>query len=75
MGNVDADGTVLSPFTWDTARRLDLRAKLDAVFFHLYGFTDRDDISAISIPPSPSSSVRKRPNMAPTARAIYALHG
>ena len=45
MGHVDEAGTVKPPFVWnDEARRLALRAKLDAVFFHLYGLTDRDDI-------------------------------
>ena len=36
MGHVDAAGEVLPPFPWDEARRLQLRAKLDALFFHLY---------------------------------------
>ena len=45
MGYVDpATGEILPPFTWDEERRLRLRAKLDAVFFALYGITDRDDI-------------------------------
>ena len=35
------------PFVWNDDRRLQLRAKLDAVFFHLYGVTDRDDIRYI----------------------------
>ena len=35
------------PFPWDDDRRLNLRAKLDAVYFHLYGVTDRDDIRYI----------------------------
>ena len=35
------------PFQWDEHRRLYLRAKLDALFFHLYGITDRDDIRYI----------------------------
>ena len=35
------------PFQWDENRRLHLRAKLDALFFHLYGITDRDDIRYI----------------------------
>ena len=43
MGHVDAGGDVLPPCVWDEERRLFLRAKLDAVFFHLYGVTDRDD--------------------------------
>ena len=47
MGYVDEGGTVKPPFTWDEERRLILRAKLDAVFFHLYGITDRDDIRYI----------------------------
>ena len=47
MGYVDASGKVNLPFTWDEDRRLILRSKLDAVFFHLYGVTDRDDIRYI----------------------------
>ncbi|MEO0371932.1 MAG: restriction endonuclease, partial [Pseudomonadota bacterium] len=47
IGYVDETGTVKPPFTWDEERRLVLRAKLDAVFFHLYGITDRDDIRYI----------------------------
>lgn len=44
MGYVDEAGQVKAPFIWDEERRLKLRAKLDAVFFHLYGITDRDDV-------------------------------
>ena len=47
MGYVNERGEVKPPFTWDGDRRLHLRAKLDAVFFHLYGVTDRDDIRYI----------------------------
>ena len=36
--------TCCRPFVWDEERRLFLRAKLDAVFFHLYGVTDRNDV-------------------------------
>ena len=47
MGHEDAAGAVLPPFVWDEERRLFLRAKLDAVFFHLYGITERDDVRYI----------------------------
>ena len=47
MGHVDAQGQVLPPFAWNDARRLMLRAKVDAVFFHIYGITDRDVIRYI----------------------------
>ena len=47
MGHVDAAGEALPPFPWDEARRLYLRAKLDALYFHLYGVTDRDDVRYI----------------------------
>ena len=54
MGHVDPSGEVLPPFSWDEASRLRLRAKLDAVYFHLYGIFDpsnraqsRDDIAYI----------------------------
>ena len=44
MGHIDAAGEALPPFVWDEERRIFLRAKLDAVFFYLYGVTDRDDV-------------------------------
>jgi len=44
LGHVDEAGEVLPPFPWDDGRRLHLRAKLDALYFHLYGMTDRKDI-------------------------------
>ena len=47
IGYTDKDGTVKPPFPWDEERRLHLRAKLDAVFFHLYGVTDRNDVRYI----------------------------
>ena len=47
MGHVDAAGDLLPPFAWDEDRRLLLRAKLDAVFFHLYGVIERDDVRYI----------------------------
>lgn len=54
MGYVGASGEVLPPFVWDEARRLNLRAKLDALYFILYGVFDpanaaagRDDIRYI----------------------------
>jgi hypothetical protein len=47
MGYIDDAGTVKPPFIWDEDRRLKLRAKLDAIYFHLYGVTDRDDVRYI----------------------------
>ena len=47
MGYVDEMGEVKPPFTWNEGRRLILCSRLDAVFFHLYGVTDRDDIRYI----------------------------
>jgi hypothetical protein len=47
MGYVDRAGKVKPPFLWDEERRLKLRAKLDAVYFHLYGVTCRDDVRYI----------------------------
>ena len=44
LGYVDEAGAAKPPFRWDEERRLRLRAKLDAVFFHLYGVADRDDV-------------------------------
>ena len=47
MDYVDEAGKVLPPFRWDEDRRLCLRAKLDALYFHLYGATNRDDVRYI----------------------------
>jgi len=44
MGYVKKSGEAKPPFKWDGNRRMHLRAKLDALFFHLYGVTDRDDV-------------------------------
>jgi hypothetical protein len=44
MGYLDEAGEVKPPFPWDEERRLKLRAKLDALFFHLYGVTEREDV-------------------------------
>ena len=44
LGYADETGMVKPPRRWDEERRLRLRAKLDAIFFYLYGVTDRDDI-------------------------------
>ncbi|HCS16799.1 MAG TPA: hypothetical protein DIW45_02475 [Erythrobacter sp.] len=43
MGYVDDTGEVLPPFLWDEERRLHLRAKLDALYFILYGIYDPDN--------------------------------
>ncbi len=47
MGYIGELGAVLPPHSWNEERRLLLRAKLDAVYFHLYGVTDRDDVRYI----------------------------
>ena len=54
MGHTDAAGDVLPPFIWDEERRPHLRARLDALYFILYGVYDpadptkgRDDIRYI----------------------------
>ena len=47
IGYTDNAGNVKPPFIWCKGRRLELRAKLDAVFFNLYGITDRKDIRYI----------------------------
>ena len=44
LGYIDDAGAVRPPFVWDENRRAMLRAKLDALFFILYGLTDRDDV-------------------------------
>ena len=46
MGYVDDNSDVLPPFAWDEDRRLRLRAKLDALYFILYGVFDPDDAAA-----------------------------
>jgi hypothetical protein len=40
LGQLDVAGEVLPPFIWNEDRRLRLRAKLDALYFILYGVFD-----------------------------------
>jgi hypothetical protein len=47
MGHVDNRGHVLPPFRWDEEERTHLRARLDALYFLLYGITDREDVRYI----------------------------
>jgi hypothetical protein len=47
LGYVDESGTVQPPFIWDEEDRAHRRAKLDALYFHLYGITDHTDVSYI----------------------------
>ena len=47
LGYIDEGGKVLPPYRWDAERRRMLRAKLDALYFHLYGVTDREDVRSI----------------------------
>jgi hypothetical protein len=47
MGYVNKDGTVKPPFIWDEEERRQLRARLDALYFILYGIADEDDIRYI----------------------------
>jgi hypothetical protein len=47
MGYVNKDGAVKAPIIWNEAERRHLRARLDALYFILYGITDEDDISYI----------------------------
>lgn len=44
VGYTDKDGNPRAPFSWNVDRRLMLRAKLDAVYFHLFGVCDRADV-------------------------------
>lgn len=46
LGHVDDAGDVLPPFIWDEADRRQRRARLDALYFHLYGI-GRDDADYI----------------------------
>jgi len=43
LGHVDANGEVFPPFKWDEDRRFTLRAKLNALYFILYGVFDEAD--------------------------------
>ena len=54
-----------TPFPWDQEARRHLRARLDALYFHLYGL-DRDDDAHI-IYTFPSSNTKTKPNSATTA--------
>lgn len=47
MGHTNNKGEPKPPFKWDEQRRAHLTAKLNAVYFHLYGVTKRDDVSYV----------------------------
>ena len=47
MGYVNKDGSVKPPIVWNEAERRHLRARLDALYFILYGITGEDDIGYI----------------------------
>lgn len=42
LGYVEADGRVKPPFVWNPEDRAHRMARLDALFFHLYGLDDAD---------------------------------
>jgi hypothetical protein len=42
LGHVEADGSVKPPFVWNPDDRAHRMARLDALFFHLYGLDDSD---------------------------------
>lgn len=42
LGHVEADGSVKPPFAWNPDDRAHRMARLDALFFHLYGLDDAD---------------------------------
>ncbi len=46
MGCLDGHGKTRPPFAWEEARRLTLRAKLDALYFILSGVFDPDNAAA-----------------------------
>ena len=47
MNYVNKDGSLKPPIVWNEAERRHLRARLDALYFILYGVTDQDDIRYI----------------------------
>ena len=47
MGYVNKAGTAKPPIIWNEVARRHLRARLDALYFILYGVTDDDDIGYI----------------------------
>jgi hypothetical protein len=47
MSYVNKDGTVKPPIIWSEGERRHLRARLDALYFILYGVTNEDDIRYI----------------------------
>jgi hypothetical protein len=47
MGYLNKDGSAKPPIVWDKTERRHLRARLDALYFILYGIADEDDIAYI----------------------------
>jgi hypothetical protein len=48
LGYVDAQGQVKPPFVWDAEERAQRMARLDALFFHLYGLNGQDAAAILS---------------------------
>ena len=48
LGYVDAQGQVKPPFVWDAEDRAQRMARLDALFFHLYGLNGQDAAAILS---------------------------
>jgi hypothetical protein len=48
LGYVDALGQVKPPFVWDAEDRAQRMARLDALFFHLYGLSEQDAEAILS---------------------------
>jgi hypothetical protein len=62
MGHVGADGKALAPFIWNEDERRQLRARLDALYFHLYGIGEDDARYILSTFPIVEAKDRKAHN-------------
>lgn len=73
LGHSDSAGGVKPPFAWDPVARRQLASKVDAVFFHLYGISDPDEVRYIfSTFPNLGPSDTEHGNVQPELNACLA---
>ena len=62
------------PFRWDPAERRQLRARLDALYFHLYGLDEEDTAYILDQFPVLEKNERKAHNRYQTKELVLAYH-
>ena len=67
-------GYAADPFPWDPEERRQLRARLDALYFHLYGLNEQDTAYILDQFPVLEKNERKEHNRYQTKELVLAYH-